>query len=60
MAKKLSEDYIKFTLSLSTSEAQQEIRRLEKATQGLKELSFILLSFVFLIICIIFATRKEK
>lgn len=37
MAKKLSEDYIKFTLSLSTSEAQQEIRKLEKATQGLKE-----------------------
>ena len=31
MAKKLSEDYIKFTLSLSTSEAQQEIRKLEKA-----------------------------
>lgn len=36
MAKKLSEDYIKFTLSLSTSEAQQEIRKLEKASENLK------------------------
>ena len=36
MTKKLSEDYIKFTLSLSTSEAQQEIRKLEKASENLK------------------------
>ena len=37
MARKLSEDYIKFTLSLSTDEAQQEIHKLKKHTKELKD-----------------------